>query len=100
VISRADTPPGFRDAQEGHAAYAIGRAAGQNGPDFPFCIALSARNEKHLRDLSALLTAKGIPHKLIEEPDAPWSGQATALCTMPMPKSKIYRYLSSLPRIR
>lgn len=44
---------------------------------------LSCRSSSELEALSTKLTEVGIDHCLNREPDAPWNGAATTLCTTP-----------------
>jgi len=50
--------------------------------------------------LSESLTAAGLPHHLIHEPDAPYFGQLTAIGLEPGYKSKFKKFLSQLPLVR
>jgi hypothetical protein len=64
--------------------HAAGESAGGTIPSGTYAVVLAARNEAHLRELhDALQRAGGIPCRLIEEPDPPWNGQATAIGIRP-----------------
>lgn len=92
MIVRSDLPTGFLVAQAVHAAGETGPA-----PDGTNAVVLSVPGEPELRHVAALLTAKGILHKLIVEPDAPYLGAATAIGIPPGPRQ---RMLSALPLLR
>ncbi len=68
---------GFAAAQIGHAA---GESAIKFGlPPHTWIAIIAVPTEGALRDISRKMTERGIEHVLIEEPDAPWHGQATAI---------------------
>ena len=79
-------------------------AAGESSPGnlspHTYAIALQARDENALNDLSFKLAAGGIPHKRIIENDAPYTGQLMAIGIKPMHRSALRRYLSALPLIK
>ena len=63
-------------------------------------MALSCQDEEELRLLSDRLTAAGLPHHPIHEPDEPYNGQLMAIGIPPNYKSAYRRYLSNLPLIK
>lgn len=90
-------PHGFQAAQIIHAA---GESSPGNLSTGTFAIALSARDEAHLRELAAKLEGRGVDHSLIIESQEPYSGQATAIGVAPGPRLELQRHLSSLPLLR
>lgn len=96
-IARADLPRGLQTAQIIHAA---GESSAGNLPPHTYAIALEAKDEAHLAQISFDLFQKGIPHKRIIENDAPWTGQLMAIGIPPMERSKLRKYLSALPLIK
>lgn len=99
VIVRTDLPVGSKFAMVGHAA-------GESGPGmekFPkhcYFLALAARDEAHLKELSLMLTMKGIVHRPIYESDGPYCGQMMSLGIPPQKRDKVYRLLSQLPKLK
>lgn len=53
-----------------------------------------------LERLSSLLSARGIKHHRVEEPDPPWLGALMAIGFEPAEKGAYQRHLSSLPLLR
>ena len=94
MIARSDLPFGFQAAQIIHAA---GESSPGNLSPGTFAIALSARDEAHLRELAAILEARGVDHHLIIESQAPYTGQATAIGVAPGPRNELRRHFSSMP---
>lgn len=96
-IVRRDIPFGAQAAQLIHAA-------GESSPgrlgEGTFAIALHAKDEAHLRAISAQLTLEGIVHKCIVEDAAPYSGQLMAIGCTPGPRWKISKHMSNLPLVR
>lgn len=89
---RHDLPTGFAAAQVAHAA---GESVAGPVPHGTVVVLLSAPNECALRDLSSRVT---LPHRLIIESDAPYSGQATAIGFAPTTdRASIAKLLSNLP---
>jgi peptidyl-tRNA hydrolase len=97
VITRSDLHNGFRAAQIIHAA---GESSPGNLSTGVFAIALEARDEAHLRELSKQLAEKGVSHKLVIESQEPYDGQATAIGVTPGPKLELQRHFSSLPLLK
>lgn len=90
---RADIPTGSQIAQILHAA---GESTPTRVPSGTVAVALAARDEAHIRDLDAKLTAAGIPHTLIVE----CSGEAMAIgCEPTTDRDRIRRVLSMLPLV-
>lgn len=65
MIVRADLPHGLQVAQVVHAA---GESAPARVPTNTIAVALSARDEAHLRMIARALEVASIPHVLIREP--------------------------------
>lgn len=97
VITRTDLPLGFMAAQIVHAA---GETAGGPIPPETNAIVLAVPDEASLRAIAERLTAKGLPHHLVSEPDAPWNGQATAIGIPVGARNYLRPYLSDLPLLR
>lgn len=86
---------GFLAAQLVHAA---GESSPTRVPIGTNAVVLSVPNEVALMALAWRLTAAGVPHTVIYEPDAPWLGQATAIGLDPIAdRSALRPLLSSLP---
>lgn len=98
VVVRADLPLGFLAAQVVHAA---GESSPGKLPEGTNAVVLAVPDEAALRQLAARLTAAGAEHVLICEPDAPWSGAATAIGLAPVAdRARLRALLSSLPLLR
>ena len=69
-------------------------------PSGTFAVALHARDEAHLKELSEKLFASGIKHKRIIESDRPYENQLMAIGIVPMERSKVKALLSSLPLVK
>lgn len=97
-IIRADLPTGLKGAMLIHAA----RESSVGIPHNPheYAIALQARDESHLEEISFMLFREGIAHRRIIESDAPWTGQLMALGISPALRDPIRRLLSSLPTMK
>jgi hypothetical protein len=63
-------------------------------------VLLQARDEEHLKQIGFDLFMAGIPHKLIFEPDAPWTGQLMAIGVCPQPRGKLRRHFANLPLLK
>lgn len=96
-IVRTDIPFGAQAAQLIHAA---GESSTGNLPRGTFALALAAKDEAHLWNISQLLITEGIMHKLILEPDAPYNGALMAIGIIPGPRAKIKKILSNLKLVR
>jgi hypothetical protein len=96
-ITRADIPHGLQAAQLIHAA---GESSPGNLPPHTYAIALVAKNEADLNDISFQLFKAGIKHKRIVESDEPWNNQLMAIGIPPMPRSKLKKLLSKYPLLR
>jgi hypothetical protein len=59
--------------------------------------ALGCRDEKHLLEISDLLTRNEFQHIIIREPDAPFNGAAMAIGCLPTTRSKLRKLLRDLP---
>ena len=98
VIVRADLPIGSQVAQSIHAA-----AESAVPKPEPGCIAIAlhARNEDHLLQLSAALDARGINHHQVIEGDGEYIGQLMAIGVYPTrDRDAVKKVLSSLPLVR
>lgn len=96
-ITRADIPHGLQAAQLIHAA---GESSPGNLPPHTYAIALVARDECALDELSFKLFQAGIKHKRIVECDAPYTNQLMALGIPPMPRKLLKPYLSQYGLLR
>ena len=90
---------GFSAAQVAHAA---GESAVKFGlPEHTWVAVIAVPSEGALRDIARKLTERGIEHVLIEEPDEPWCGQATAIGVKATKDHMSIRKVSShLPRYK
>lgn len=62
---------------------------------------LAVPGEGALREVSCKLAAAGCKHRLVAEPDAPWSGQAMALgCDLLTDRTRVRKVVSNLPLLR
>jgi hypothetical protein len=78
--------------------HAAGESSPGNLPEGTNAVVLSVAGEVELLDLAWRLTAAGVAHKLICEPDRPWCGQATGIGIVPVAdRSALRPLLSSLP---
>lgn len=89
---REDVPSGVQLAQLGHAT---GESAGNLPEEGASIVVLGLPSEGAIRHLSKKLTDAGIEHKLIIEPDAPYSGQAMAIGFAPTTNRKPIQKLTS-----
>lgn len=80
MVVRGDLPFGHACAQVAHAA---AESVVDPVPPGTHAVILRADSEDELRQLAAKLDRRGIPHKLICEPDAPYLGSAVALGVAP-----------------
>lgn len=94
VIVRADLPHGLQVAQCAHAA---GESVEGPVPSGTIAVALAARDQAHLVEIAAKLTAAGIPHKVIRECD----GEPMAIgCAPTRDRAAVRKVLSSVPLVR
>lgn len=70
--------------QAAQLIHAAGESSTGSLPRGTYAIALSAKNEAALRKLADDLARRGLPHHLVIENDAPYTGQAMALGIQPM----------------
>ena len=96
-ITRADLPHGTQAAQLIHAAGESSPGSMHSGT---FAFALVTKNEQELKDLSWELCKNGIPHKLIFEPDAPYTGQLMSIGVVPGKRRELRKYFSRLPLLK
>lgn len=96
IVVRNDLPRGFLAAQVAHAAGHYGPH-----PTEAHVVILAVPNEQALTETSARMSAAGIEHELIREPDEPWCNQATALgCNLTDDRTKVRKVVSQLPLLR
>lgn len=94
---RGDIPFGNQAAQIIHAA---GESSPGDLDPGTFAVALKARDEAHLREISERLFSAGVKHKRIIESDEPYANQLMAIGIFPMERDKVKSILSSLPLVR
>jgi len=95
---RADLPLGVSYAQLVHAAGESAKPLPQSGTH---AVVLAAKNEDQLLQIAEKLHQRRIPHVLIEEPDPPFCGQATAIGLYPtQDRKQVRRVLSRLPLLK
>lgn len=90
--------PGVLAAQAAHAAQECVTKLPVD-PRTAICV-LEAEDSATLEALSKRLTEAKISHTLNVEPDAPWNGAATSLCTSPGPKELVKEFFKDLPLMR
>lgn len=93
IIAREDISPDRLSAQIAHAAR---KSAGSIEHPHTHCIVLAAPSLGALMHIHQRLLEAGIKCVLIEEPDPPFNGAATAIGCFPIPRKKIRRVLSGL----
>jgi peptidyl-tRNA hydrolase len=86
--------------QAAQLIHAAGYSSPGNLPDGTYAVALTAKNEAELRALADALAREGLPHHLIVEADAPYSGQATAIGITPTNRRLLKKHLSRFPLLR
>lgn len=94
VIVRADLTHGQQVTQTVHAA---GESSPGGLKPGTLAVALHARDEAHLRQLAAGLTARGIAHHVVEECDGEWMAIGVAPTT---DRKLVGKVVSSLPLVR
>jgi DNA gyrase inhibitor GyrI len=77
--------------------HAAGESSTGSLPGGTYAIALQARDETQLREISEQLTRRGIKHRHVIEDAAPYCGQLMALGCEPGPREVVGRWLASLP---
>lgn len=90
--------PGVLASQAAHAAQECVRTLPVSSQTAISVLEVSSSDE--LLTLSKALHAGGIEHCLNTEPNAPWSGAATSLCTSPTKKSRVQLYFVGLPTMQ
>lgn len=80
-------------------------AAGESSPgdleEGTHAYVLAVPDEATLREWAARLARAGIPHVLIEEPDPPYGGEATAIGLRPVErKEDLRKHLGKLRLLR
>lgn len=82
VVLRAGLPLGVAAAQLTHASGESARLA--DLPKNTHAVVLEAKDEATLLEIEACLTACGLPHAAIREPDEPWSFALMAIGLAPL----------------
>lgn len=95
IIVREDLPLGIAAANIAHAA---GESCEGPLPTGTYAIVLGVRNEDHLLEKAQLLWDGQVPHKIINEPDEPYDGEAMAIGIWPTRDVEdLRRFTSDLP---
>lgn len=97
VIVRSDLP---RGTQAAHLVHAAGESSPGGLPKDMHAVVLTVPDEGALLALASRLERAGVAHVVIDEPDAPYNGQRTAIGVVPARKEVLRRHLSSLPLLR
>jgi hypothetical protein len=64
-------------------------------------VILAVSGEAALKELASKMATAGIEHRLVDEPDAPWDGQAMAIgCSLLRDRSQVRKVVSQLPILR
>ena len=64
-------------------------------------VILAVSGEAALKALATKMASAGIEHRLVDEPDAPWDGQAMAIgCELLSDRSRVRKVVSQLPLLR
>lgn len=93
IIVRSGLPVGIQAAQVAHAA---GESSPGNLETGTYAIVLQAGSDT-LSELEQRLKDAGVSHRAIRECDAPYSGDLLAIGLRPERRTKVRRYVSSLP---
>jgi peptidyl-tRNA hydrolase len=80
--------------------HAAGESVAGRVPSGTYAVVLAARDEPHLLEIEQYLKDKEIVHTSIREQGNALRGEITAIGLEPKKRSKLYRYLSSLPLLR
>ena len=97
MVLRGDLSLGAALAQCTHAAGESSRLAPEL-PDNTHAVVLRAEDEQALLRLDAELTARGIVHVCVREPDEPYCGQMTAIGVKPcLRESTLKRIMRGFP---
>ncbi len=95
IVCRSDPPFGVRLAQTAHAA---GESVTMPCPDGTSVVHLEVPDERTLLGIAALLTERGIRHKVIVENEGPYASQAMAIGITPLfdrtPVKKVTSHLA------
>lgn len=97
IIIRNDLSLGNFAAQLAHAA---GESVSTPLPKNTHVVILAVRGEAALLAVAEKLSLSNILFTLIEEPDAPFNGAATALGIHPGPRTHVRKVLAHLPLLR
>jgi len=101
VVIRADLPLGLKVANTVHAA---GLSASWRDGPLPtdtIAVALAARDESHLHELSVKLAERNILHHPVRESDGPYAGQWMAIGLEPTAdRDAVRKVVSHLPLVR
>ena len=64
-------------------------------------VILAVPGEAALKALASKMAVAGIEHRLVDEPDAPWEGQAMAIgCGLLNDRTRVRKVVSQLPLLR
>lgn len=64
-------------------------------------VILAVLGEADLKAVASKMASAGIEHRLVDEPDAPWDGQAMAIgCGLLNDRSRVRKVVSQLPLLR
>ncbi len=96
IIVRSNLPVGIQAAQIAHAA---GESSPGNLDTGTYAIVLQANSES-LSELEQKLQDDGVSHRAIRESDVPYTGDLLAIGLRPEKRTKVKRYVSSLPLLR
>ena len=98
VVVRSDLSTGFAMAQVVHAS---GESLAEPVQAGTYAVVLSVPDEATLRSLAASLARSGVDRVLVEEPDPPYCGEATAIGLTPThDRQALSRILGRLPLLR
>jgi hypothetical protein len=81
--------------------HAVAESTPSRLPSESIAVALQARDEAHLRELSALLGVRGIPHHMVVETEGEHALQAMAIGIEPTrDRALVRKAVSGLPLVR
>lgn len=80
--------------------HAAGESAAGVEPGKTYAVALCVPDKHGLQQMDDWLTAAGVPHRSVREPDPPWSGALMALGIPPCDRRSVSRFLRGLPLLK